>query len=91
MKKYYSILSSVFFIMTTVPLLAGLTKSGNFLYVALLEVSIFFPLILGVIGLIFALIGVKGGVKVSLVLVNGVGIALSLVVIFIALYGFQQP
>ncbi|KOO47453.1 hypothetical protein [Priestia koreensis] len=91
MKKYYSILSGVFFIMATFPLLAGLTKFGNFLYVDLLKVSIFFPLVLGVIGLIFSLMGIKGKVKISLVLMNTLGIVLSLFLVFIAINGFQNP
>ncbi|UNL86894.1 hypothetical protein [Priestia koreensis] len=91
MKKYYSILSGVFFIMTTLPLLAGLTKFGNFLYVDLLKVSIFFPLVLGVIGLIFSLMGIKGKVQISLILMNALGIVLSLFLVFIAINGFQNP
>ncbi|MCR8848286.1 hypothetical protein NQ095_07720 [Rossellomorea sp. SC111] len=89
-KKYYSILSGVFFIMATFPIMAGLTKWGNELYKTVLNASIFLPLILGVMGLIFALIGIKGKVKVSLVLLNVLGLTLSLFLVFVAMYGFQQ-
>jgi hypothetical protein len=90
-KKYFSILSGVFFIMAVFPIVAGLTNWGNELYVAVLNVSIFLPLILGVLGFIFALIGIKGNVKGSLVLLNIVGVSLSAFLVFIAIYGFQQP
>ena len=90
MKKYYSILSGVFFIMAVFPLIAGLTEWGNELYVAVLNVSILVPLILGVVGLIFALIGIRGKVKVSLILVNVLGVSLSIFLVFIAMFGFQQ-
>jgi hypothetical protein len=89
-KKYYSILSGIFFIMAIFPLIAGLTKWGNEIYVAVLNVSIFLPLIFGVGGLIFALIGINGKVKISLVLVNGLGVSLSLFLVFVSMYGFQQ-
>ncbi|MGM0830277.1 MAG: hypothetical protein ACQEU4_18805 [Bacillota bacterium] len=65
-KKYYSIFSGVFFIMAIFPLIAGLTKWGNEIYVAVLNISIFLPLIFGVLGLIFALIGMNGKVKLVL-------------------------
>jgi hypothetical protein len=89
-KKYYLIISGVFFIMAIFPLLAGLTKWGNVIYVAVLNVSIFLPLIFGVLGLIFALIGISGKVKISLVLVNVLGVSLSIFLVFLAMYGFQQ-
>jgi hypothetical protein len=77
-KKYYSILSGLFSIMAIFPLIAGLTKWGNALYVAVLNISIFLPMIFGLLGLIFALIGIKAKVKVSLVLMNVLGVSLSL-------------
>ncbi|WP_085505188.1 hypothetical protein [Thalassobacillus devorans] len=89
-KKYCSILSVSFFILAVFPLLAGLTEWGNALYVAAINISIFLPLILGVLGLIFALTGIKGKVKISLVLINVLGVLLSTFLVFIAMYGFQQ-
>jgi hypothetical protein len=90
LKKYYSIFSGVFFIMAVFPLIAGLTKIGNVVYVAVLNVSIFLPLIFGVLGLLFAFIGINGKVKISLVLVNILGVSLSIFLVFIAMFGFQQ-
>ncbi len=62
----------------------------NELYVVVINVSIFLPLILGVLGFILALGGIKGKVKGSLVLLNIIGISLSGILVFIAMYGFQQ-
>jgi hypothetical protein len=76
--------------MAIFPLIVGLTKWGNEIYVAVLNFSIFLPLIFGVLGLIFVLIGVNGKVKISLVLVNVLGVSLSLFLVFLAMYGFQQ-
>ncbi|MBM7553958.1 hypothetical protein [Thalassobacillus pellis] len=89
-KKYCSILSVSFFTLAVFPLLAGLTEWGNALYVAVINISIFLPLILGVLGLIFALTGIKGKIKISLVLMNVLGVLLSTFLVFIAMYGFQQ-
>jgi hypothetical protein len=47
-------------------------------------------LIFGVLGLIFAFIGVNGNVKISLVLVNILGVSLSIFLGIIAMFGFQQ-
>jgi hypothetical protein len=88
-KRYYSILSGAFFVMAVFPLAAGLTEWGNGLYVTVLNVSIFLPLIFGVLGLLFALIGLRGKVKVSLVTANVLGISISAFLVFIAMYGFQ--
>ncbi|TYR77056.1 hypothetical protein FZC79_05000 [Rossellomorea vietnamensis] len=89
-KQYYSVLSIVFFLLAVFPLIAGLTKWGNDLYAAVLNVSIFLPLIFGLAGLTFALLGKRGKVKISLVLVNVLSVALSLFLVFVAMYGFQQ-
>ncbi|MYL53909.1 hypothetical protein GLW08_11230 [Pontibacillus yanchengensis] len=89
-KKYYSFLSGAFFIFAVFPLIAGLTKWGNELYIAVINISIFLPLILGILGLIFALIGIKGKVKVSLVIMNVLGVFLSIFLVYIGMYGFQQ-
>ncbi|MGF2617482.1 hypothetical protein FZC84_15320 [Rossellomorea vietnamensis] len=89
-KKSYSVLSVVFFIMAVFPLIAGLTTWGNDLYAAVLNISIFLPLIFGLAGLTFALLGMRGKVKISLILVNVLSVALSLFLVFVAMYGFQQ-
>ncbi|MEW4326974.1 hypothetical protein Q0N12_09890 [Rossellomorea marisflavi] len=91
MKKTYSILSGAFSVMAIFPILAGLTKWGFPLYVAVLEVSLFLPFTLAFAGLVFALMGLKGKWKISLVVMNAAGLSLSLFLVFVALFGFQQP
>ncbi|MCM3594886.1 hypothetical protein M4D55_03670 [Metabacillus idriensis] len=89
-KQNTSLLSGVFFILGVIPLIVGLTKWGNGIYVAVLSVSIFLPLILNVLGLIFALFGVKGKMKITLVLANCLGLCLSIFLLYVAMYGFLR-
>ncbi|UOR12810.1 hypothetical protein [Halobacillus amylolyticus] len=72
-KKAFSILSALLFILTVFPIIAGPTRWGNGLFVFVLDISIYLPLILGGAGLVFGLLGRKGNVKVSLVLLNIIG------------------
>ena len=65
------------------PLLAGLTDWASGVYVAVIRVSLFLPLIFSILGLVFAFLGIKGKVKVILVLGNIVGLCLSLFLLFI--------
>ncbi|MBN9653358.1 hypothetical protein J0K78_03690 [Halobacillus sp. GSS1] len=89
--KSLSISSALLFILTVFPLLAGLTRWGNDIFTAVLNISIFLPLIFGVLGLAAGLFGIKGRVKVSLVVFNLIGICLSSFLIFVAVFGFKQP
>ncbi|WP_408009595.1 hypothetical protein ACJROX_04650 [Pseudalkalibacillus sp. A8] len=90
-KKTFSVLSGVFFILAVFPLIAGLTRWGNKIYVAVLSISIFSPLIFSLLGLTFGLVGNKGKAKLVLVMLNILGVGLSLFLIFVATSGFQQP
>ncbi|KGP72868.1 hypothetical protein N782_09760 [Pontibacillus yanchengensis Y32] len=90
MKKLFTILSIVLFVLSIIPLI-GLTKWGNGIFVAVLEISLFLPLCFGFIGFVFALFGVKGKTRLSLILLHIFGVCLNLFLIFIAVYGFQQP
>ncbi|WLD92482.1 hypothetical protein [Alkalihalobacillus sp. AL-G] len=90
-KKSFSYLSALFFVLSVFPLLAGLTRWGNGLYVYVLNINIYSPVIFGGIGLLFALFGMKGKVKIGLVLLNILALCLSLFLLFVAIYGFQEP
>ncbi|MGR9049649.1 hypothetical protein ACQ4XT_13570 [Halobacillus faecis] len=90
-KKSLSISSGLLFILTVFPIIAGLTRWGNGIFTAVLHISIFLPLTFAVLGLAAGLFGIKGSVKVSLVVVNFIGICLSSFLIFVAVFGFQQP
>ena len=54
-KKTSSILSVLFFILAVLPLIFGLTKGGNGIYLAVINVSIFIPLYFSVLGLVYGL------------------------------------
>ncbi len=90
-KKYFSILSACFLILSVLPLVAGLTKWGNPLYEWVLSISLFLPLSCALLGLIFAFAGAGGKVKGSLIIMNALGVSLSAFIVFIAFFGFNQP
>ncbi|MDX8290416.1 hypothetical protein SLL00_11460 [Metabacillus indicus] len=90
-KKSRSLLSGFCFVIAVLPLLAGLTKWGNSLYTGVLEISVFLPLLFASAGLLFALIGAGGRLKGILVSLNAAGVSLAAFLVFIALFGFQQP
>ncbi|MGD6793135.1 hypothetical protein [Metabacillus indicus] len=90
-KKYFSILSACFLILSVLPLVAGLTKWGNPLYEWVLTISLFLPLSFALLGLIFAFAGAGGKLKGSLIIMNALGVSLSAFIVFIAFFGFNQP
>lgn len=69
-KKSLSISSALMFILPVFPLLAGLTRLGNDIFTAVLNIRNFSPLIFGVLGLVAGLFGIKGSKIVSLVVLN---------------------
>jgi hypothetical protein len=62
-------------------------KFFDFLY----DISIFTPLIIGVLGIISAFLGVKGAIRIILILLNLFSLMVFLFVILMALFGFQEP
>ncbi|MGX1194561.1 hypothetical protein [Metabacillus sp. SLBN-84] len=90
-KKSLSLLSGFCFVIAVFPLLAGLTKWGNSLYTGVLQISVFLPLLFASAGLLFALVGTGGRLKGVLVSLNAAGFSLSAFLVFIAMFGFEQP
>lgn len=62
-------------------------KFIDFLY----DISIFTPLIIGVLGIISAFLGMKGPIRVILILLNSFSLLVFLFVISMAIFGFQEP
>ncbi|KHF39932.1 hypothetical protein [Halalkalibacter okhensis] len=90
-KRLFSLLSIIFFILSVVPLMAGLAQWGNRILAYILNISIYLPFVLGLVGLIFGLFGLKGKIRKSLIILNIIALSASLFLIFVAMYGFQQP
>ena len=84
-KKIYSFLSVLFLILMLAPLASD--KYFDFI----LGIHIFSPIIFGVLGVFFGLIGVKGLVKIYIVAANLFVLGFFVLVTFMGIYGFQQP
>ena len=89
-KKVFTALSGICFFLAAFPLIF-MTNWGAAFFSALINISIFLPLLLGILGCVFALLGLKGSMRVSLILLNGLSILLILFVLFIAFFGFKEP
>ena len=90
-KKYFTILSGIFFILTILPFSFATTTWGDKLFTLVINISLYLPLFFGGLGLIFGLLGEKGLLKQSLVFLNILGICIWGVLLFVGIYGFQQP
>ena len=90
-KKVFTALSGICFFLAAFPLIFMTTDWGAALFSALINISIFLPLLIGILGCVFALLGLKGSMRVYLILLNGLSILLILFVLFIAYFGFKEP
>ena len=92
-KKIYSALAVFFLILTISPLAAIslLGAKGDVYFNFILNISIFLPLIWGTLGVFFGMIGVKGLVRVYIVVANLFVLSYYILITFIGIYGFQQP
>ncbi|MGA3674098.1 hypothetical protein [Lysinibacillus agricola] len=85
-KKIYSYLSVLFLILMISPLVAG-----DEYFELILDISIFLPIIWGVLGVFFGMLGVKGLIRVYIVVANLFVLIFYILITFIGIYGFQQP
>lgn len=85
-KKIYSFLSVLSLIVMVFPFVAG-DEYFDFIF----GMSIYLPIILGVLGVFFGIIGVKGLLRICIVVANLFVLVFYILVIFAGIYGFQQP
>lgn len=85
LKKCFSLLSGVFFILTISPLLS------EEIFDFLLKISLLLPFMFGVLGIIFGWAGIKGEVRISLLFINTLAFIFYLFVFLIGIFGFKQP
>ena len=92
-KKIYSSLAVFFLILMISPLatMSLLGAKGDAYFNFILDISIFLPLIWGILGVFFGMIGVKGLVRVSIVVANLYMLGYYVLVTIMGLYGFKQP
>ena len=92
-KKIYSALAVFFLILMISPLAAMsfLGARGDKYLEFILGISIFLPLIWGVLGVFFGMIGVKGLVRVCIVVANLYVLGYYVLITIMGIYGFQEP
>lgn len=83
--KIFSIFSGLFLILAITPL-----WSDN-LFTIFINISAFFPFVLGALGIILGWFGIKGGVRGVLLFSNILALFFYLIVFLIGTVGFQEP
>ena len=91
LKKIFSILSALCFALMILPLILPFSMNGFDLLEVILNINIFLPIILGVAGIVLGLIGMKGQLRLYLVLFNAFGLGFYLLTTFMGLFGFKEP
>ncbi|MGN7408633.1 hypothetical protein [Sporosarcina sp. SAFN-010] len=81
----FSLLSGIFLILTIAPLWS------DKLFTIFINISAFFPFVLGALGIILGWFGIKGGVRGILLVTNILAIFFYLIVFLIGTVGFQEP
>lgn len=80
-EKCFSLLSLVFFLLIT-----SLFWSDK-----VIDISLFLPFVLGALGVILGWFGIKGDLRISLILLNLLALIMYSVLFFVATVGFQDP
>ncbi|KPB05940.1 hypothetical protein [Bacillus sp. CHD6a] len=91
MQKRATILGSLFFLLSAIPLVAFLTSWGSTMVELFNRVTLFIPIAFGVVGLLVTLFRVKGWPKGWLIAANSLSVCGWALLLFIAIYGFQAP
>lgn len=91
LNKIYSILSAIFFGLMILPLALPYFSSGFNLLEAILNINFYLPIVFGLAGIILGIIGVKGHIRLYLVLFNAFGLIFYIVVTFAGIFGFKEP
>jgi uncharacterized membrane protein len=83
LKNFLSFMSIFFFLVTIIPLgLASINWLESPLHV-LMGFSVFIPCLIGAAGIALAIIGLKGELKLYLILANSLSLGLYLITIFV--------
>jgi|SRR5690625_22654 len=84
-EKCFSLFSLVLFMLTTA------SFWNNKLFDFIIDISLFLPFVLGVLGVIFGWFGIKGNVRISLIGINILALFFYLIVFLMGTVGFQEP
>lgn len=91
LKKLYSLLSAICFAFLVLPFALPSSPGGFDLLVWLMDIHFYLPIVLGVAGIILGALGIKGNVRLYLVSFNSFGLAIYIVIVFTAIFGFKEP
>ncbi|WP_339148857.1 MULTISPECIES: hypothetical protein [unclassified Sutcliffiella] len=86
-----TIMGTLFFLLSAIPLVAFMTSWGSALIELFNKVTIFIPIVCGLVGLIVSIVGVKGWQKGWLIAANLLSICGWVLLLFVAIFGFQAP
>lgn len=91
LKQIYSLISAICFALMILPLALPSSPGSFDLLVFILDLNFYLPLIFGVVGIVLGLLGIKGNVRLYLVLFNVCGLGIYIFITFVALFGFKEP
>ncbi|WP_404349314.1 hypothetical protein LG311_02555 [Sutcliffiella horikoshii] len=91
MQKRATILGSLFFLLSVIPLIAFMTSWGSAMVELFNRVTLFTPIACGIVGLVVSLFKVKGWPKGWLIAGNLLSICGWALLLFVAIFGFQAP
>lgn len=86
-----TIMGTLLFLLSTIPLVAFMSSWGSAIIELFNRVTIFIPIVCGVVGLTVSIVGVKGWQKGWLIAANLLSICGWALLLFVAIYGFQAP
>jgi len=90
-QKIFSSLSFIFFLLTIFMFGYDSGKWYSDFYESLYDVSIFMPFILGGLGILTAIFGVKGNIRGILIIFNSYMLIMFLLAFLMGTFGFKEP
>ncbi|WJE15343.1 hypothetical protein QRD89_16700 [Halobacillus sp. ACCC02827] len=91
MKRLSIFLGGLLFVLSALPILGVWNGFGSGISEFFLGISIFLPVVFAIAGLLFSIFGSKGTWKVVLILLNTASVIFWGFVLFVAIFGFQNP
>ena len=91
LKKIFSILSALCFVIMILPLILPDSTRGFSPLDVIFNIHLFFPVFLGMVGIVLGVIGLKGQVRLYLVLFNLFVLGFYILATLMGLYGFNEP
>ena len=91
LKIIFSVTSAFLFLLTSSSFIEMPFRLEEKIFNLIAGISIYLPFGLGILGLLFAVFGVKGYVRLTLSVLNIAGLVFYLFIFIMATVGFQEP